>query len=116
MTATVDTLGGLHQALAEVYKQILAGREEPVIVGGEVVMKDGEPVMVKRYPSAAELAAVNTFLKSNNITAVVGNEGKLAELQRLMDERRKGRAQPVARPPDLPDPYAVAPNPNTPWQ
>lgn len=116
MTATVDTLGGLHQALAEVYKQILAGREEPVVVGGEVLMKDGEPVMRTVYPSAAELAAINTFLKTNNITAVVGNEGKLAELQRLMDQRRAGRAQPVARPPDMPDPHALMPNANTPWQ
>ena len=116
MTATVDTLGGLHQALAEVYKQILAGREEPVVVNGSVVMKDGEPLMRKVPPSAAELAAINTFLKTNNITAVVGNEGKLAELQKLMDERRKGRSQPVARPPALPDPYAVTPDPSTPWQ
>lgn len=116
MTASVDVLGGIHQALAGVYRQILDGREEPVIVGGEVLMKDGEPVMRKIPPSAAELAAINTFLKSNNITAVVGNDGKLAELQKLMDERRKGRTAPRVRPPEFPDAHAVMPNPDTPWQ
>lgn len=118
MTASVDDLGGLHQSLAVVFQQLLAVREEPIISQGEALLnKDGEPIMRKVYPSAAELAAVNTFLKNNNITAVQGNEGKLADLRKQLEERRASKAVPRVMPTWSPaDPHAVVPNPDTPWQ
>lgn len=118
MTASVDALGGLHQSLAGVFQSLLAVREEPIISNGEVLLdKDGAPIMRKVYPSAAELAAVNTFLKNNNITAVQGNEGKLADLRKQLEERRTGKLTPRVAPTwAAPDPHAVIPDPTTPWQ
>ncbi len=117
MTATVDALGGLHQSLAAVFEQLLAVREEPIISNGEVLLnKDGEPIMRKVYPSAAELAAVNTFLKNNNITAVQGNESKLADLQKQLAERRANKVPVKPSAWAVPDVHATIPNPDTPWQ
>lgn len=117
MTATVDTLGTIHQTLADMMKQLLAVREEPIISQGEVLLnKDGEPIMRKVYPSAAEMAVVTTFLKNNNITAVQGNESKLADLQAQLAERRANKVpiKPSAWTP--PDPHSTMPNLDTPWQ
>lgn len=117
MTASVDTLGTIHATLAAVMQQLLAVREEPIISQGEVLLnKDGEPVMRKVYPTAAEIAAVTTFLKNNNITAVQGNESKLADLQKQLAERRANKVpvKPSAWSP--PDVHAAIPNPDTPWQ
>lgn len=117
MTATVDALGALHAMLAEVYTQVLAGREEPVIANGEIVRDaEGNPVMKKVPPSAAELAAINAFLKNNNITAVQGNEGALDALRKQLEERRKGKLPLTAAAFTPPDPFATVPNPDTPWQ
>ena len=116
MTASAETLGDLHASLAAVFAQMLAVREEPIIANGELVLKDGEPMMRKVFPTAAEVAAVTSFLKNNNITAVQGNESKLAELQKQLAERRAGKAVPKAAPWAAPDVHAAVPNPDTPWQ
>lgn len=117
MTASVDALGELHNLLAQVYAQILQGREEPILKDGEPVLDaDGQPLMRRIMPSAAELAAINTFLKTNNITAVAGNEGALNKLQTLLDERRKSKAGGIKPAPfTLPDPLEAMPKEPT-WQ
>jgi len=108
MTASTDTLGVVHERLAEVYLEMVSVREEPILnKDGEAVLhpKTGEPVMRKVFPTAAELAAANAFLKANNITAVVGNSSALDELQRKLAEKRQaGRNRPA-----LADPYADLP-------
>lgn len=100
MTADVKTLGDIHRQLAETYRQMVSPREEPVFT------KDGEPVMVEGvqmtrtvYPTAAELAAANAFLKQNNITASPEEDEGMAALQEQLKQRRRKRA------PVLPDDY-----------
>ena len=106
MTASTDDLGAVHQQLAALYKQLLQPREEVIVVGGEVLLdKDGEPRVRTIYPSAAELAAANSFLKNNNITATPASNDALKELEELMKKRRERAPKPA-----LPDPFAHFPD------
>jgi len=107
MTASTDDLGAVHQQLAALYKQLLQPREEVIVVGGEVLLdsKTGEPRVRMVYPSAAELAAANSFLKNNNITATPAGNDALKELEELMKKRREKAPKPV-----LPDPFAHFPD------
>lgn len=105
MAASNEVLGEIHTLLAALYREMLHGREEPLVVNGEVLLdkETGEPIMRKVYPTAAELSTINAFLKNNNITAGSGGQDELAKLKKLMDERTKAR-QPV-----LADPYDSLP-------
>ncbi len=95
MTASVKELGDLHAAQARILADLLRGRQEPLVKGGEVVLdEDGKPVMITVYPSAAELAAVNTFLKQNNITATPEGSDALDQLRQQMEQRRASRKRP----------------------
>lgn len=106
MTASTDDLGVVHQQLATLYKQLLQPREEVLIVGGEVLLDDdGKPRTRTVYPSAAELAAANAFLKNNNITATPAANDALKELQELMQKRQAKAPKPV-----LADPFAHFPD------
>lgn len=106
MTASTDELGVVHQQLAALYKQLLQPREEVIVVGGEVLLdEDGKPRTRTVYPSAAELAAANAFLKNNNITASAQSNDALKELQELMEKRRTKTIRPV-----LSDPFAHLPD------
>lgn len=105
MAASNEVLGEIHTLLAALYKELLQGREEHVVVNGEVLVdkETGEPIMRKVYPTAAELSTINAFLKNNNITAGSGGQDELEKLKKLMAERTK------ARPPVLADPYGELP-------
>jgi hypothetical protein len=99
MTADVKILGDIHTQLAMTYRQLVSPRQEPLFT------KDGEPVMVEGvhatrtvYPTAAELAAANAFLKQNNITAAPEEDSSLDALRDQLAQRRR-RAPPVM--PDL---------------
>ncbi len=95
MTADVKLLGTIHTQLANTYLRMVSPREEPVFTkDGEPVLIEGVPMMRTIYPSAAEVAAANAFLKQNNITAAADDGGDLAELQDQLRQRRK-RAKPV---------------------
>lgn len=110
MTASTDDLGNVHQQLAELYKQILTPREEVIVVGGEVLVDKvtGEPRTRMVYPSAAELAAANTFLKNNNITASPATNNALDEMRALL-AKRQAKA-PAAKTLGLADPFEHFPD------
>lgn len=106
MAATNEALGEIHSLLASLYRELLQGREEMIVVNGEVLIDPAteQPRMRKVFPTAAELSTINAFLKNNNITAAGGGgQEELEKLKQLMAERTKGR-QPV-----LPDPYDSLP-------
>jgi hypothetical protein len=90
MSASNDTLKAIHAALAETYNQIVRPR---------VVTKtdsEGKTYEEKVFPTAAELAAANGFLKQNNITATPEDDPGLAELRKqLAESRRRRRPPPV---------------------
>jgi len=103
--ATAESLGELHQMLADTYKQMIAPREMPIMVKGEPLLdEDGNVRTYTMYPTAAETAAAATFLKNNNIVAPTGNTDALAELAELMEKRKSVKLRPV-----LTDPYAEIP-------
>ena len=103
-TAKIEELGELHALITQVYKELLLPREEPLMVKGEPVLDpDGMPIMRKVYPSAAELAAINAFLKNNSVTASPDQDSALTDLKKMMEERRKSRK------PALPDLLADGP-------
>lgn len=108
MTASADELGRVHAQLTQVYLALVTPREEPLFSkdGAPLLGADGEQLTRTVYPTAAELAAANTFLKNNNITAVVGDTGALDDLAaRLQAKRQQARANRPA----LADPYAELP-------
>lgn len=106
MTASTDDLGAVHQQLATLYKQLLQPREEVILVQGEALLdKEGNPRVRMVYPSAAELAAANAFLKNNNITATPAGNDALKELEELMKKRQAKATRPV-----LADPFAHFPD------
>lgn len=81
MTANIDLLGKLHEAVTmQLLERIESGAA-----------------------TAADFSAAITMLKNNSITAHPGEDSALADLKKLMEERNKGRK------PALPDPYAEAP-------
>jgi len=95
MTADNKILGEIHQQLAATYKRLISPREEPVFdKEGQPVLIDGEPVTRVVYPTAAELAAANAFLKQNNITSKPEDSDDLKELRDQLSQRRR-RAPPV---------------------
>ena len=103
-TASTETLGDIHNQLAATYKRMIAPREEVMVVKGEVILdEDGNPRTYTVYPSAAELAAANAFLKNNNITATPAGNNALSELAELMAKRKAVR-------PVLADPFAHLPD------
>ena len=103
-TASTDSLGEIHLALAETYKRMIAPREELILVKGEPLLdEDDNPRTHTVYPSAAELAAANAFLKNNNITATPTSNDALDELKALMQKRTQ-------RKPVLADPHALFPD------
>lgn len=80
MAATDKVLGELHIAVARALTRAIEGRLD----------EDGNPV----YPTAAELGAAITFLKNNNITAIATDDNALGELERKLQEKQHGRANP----------------------
>lgn len=103
--ASAEELGGIHAQLTAMFKALLEPREEPIIVKGEVLLKeDGTPYMRTIMPTAAEMAAATTFLKNNNITAPAGNSDALKELADLMAKRKANTLRPA-----LADPYEALP-------
>lgn len=107
MAATNEALGELHLLLAQLYRELLTGREELIFdKDGNPMLhpETGRPLVRRILPTAAELSTVNAFLKNNNITAGAGaGSEELDKLKTLMAERNKGR-KPV-----LPDPYDSLP-------
>lgn len=95
MTADQSTLAAIHRQLADTYRSLVSPRDEPVFTkDGEPVLVDGVQVTRKVFPTAAELAAANAFLKQNNITAKAEDSDDLAALRDQLAERRK-RSKPV---------------------
>lgn len=84
MAASESILGNLHERLAETYLDLLKGRP--------VFDEAGEEV--GRIPlGAADLQAINKFLKDNDITCAPDDSGKLAEIEERMRERNDRRTQ-----------------------
>lgn len=77
---THDALSQLHQDLATELSARIKGVEITV---------DGQPQTLRA--SAAELSVAATFLKNNNITAAPSEDGAVADLQKMMDAKRKRR-------------------------
>ena len=103
MTADNKILGDIHQQLAATYKQLVSAREEPLFTkDGEPVLVDGVHVTRTVFPTAAELAAANAFLKQNNITAKPEEGDDMDELRKQLSQRRR-RAPPVL--PDFSDDF-----------
>lgn len=84
MAASDKLLGALHERLAEVMLSMLEPVEHP-----EVLDEDGLVVKAAwtEYPSASVLTAAATFLKHNNITAVIETDEKLKQLQDKLASR-----------------------------
>lgn len=84
MAASESILGNLHERLAETYLDLLKGRP--------VFDEAGEEV--GRIPlGAADLQAINKFLKDNDITCAPDDSSKLAEIEERMRERNDRRTQ-----------------------
>lgn len=95
MTADADVLGGIHRQLAETYARLVSPRQEIIMVKGEPVLDDeGNPRTHTVYPSAAELAAANAFLKQNNITASPKTDQGLQELEAQLARRARRKVLP----------------------
>lgn len=78
MAASEKTLGKLHERLATVLLEMLEPQEVPAVFDD-----DGNEVRPARveYPSASVVQAAATFLKHNNITAVIEEDENLKALQ-----------------------------------
>ena len=82
MAAAESILGTLHEKLAETYLDLLEGRP--------IYNEAGEEV--GRMPlQAAELQAINKFLKDNDITCAPDDSGRLAEIETKLRERNERR-------------------------